>query len=1096
MLTALLVNTVSALAVHERRENLITQVGRYCSPVFYNSPKTAWFQSSTATVTGTVVDDRNAVIPGATITIENPGTQLERRAKTNSEGQFVIPLLPPNTYSLTVQHDGFAPFRISQLILNVNDQRAILIQMKINGLQENEVDVTGADESVNNSPAAETVVDHQFVENASLNGRSYQSLWTLAPGVILTRATSTDQGQFSVNGQRADSNYTSIDGVSANIGVSGNSAPGQSTSGALPGLAVTGGSNNLISIDALQEFKIQTSTYAPEFGRTPGAQVSLVTRSGTAEFHGTAFEYFRNDALDANDFFANSRGLAKPALRQNIFGGVLGGPVYLPRFGEGGPALYSGKKHTFFFFSYEGQRIRQPLVGITEVPTLSTRQNAPAALRPFLNAFPLPNGPLHTNSLAEFAASFSNPSTLNATSIRIDHTFGKKGMLFGRYNVSPSNSTQRAGGGPSSLNDLSKLRFKTQTLTFGTTLIATDRIVNDFRINYSSNTGDSVFSLDGFGGAVVPPDSLVFPPIASPQTSLFTFFVRSGTGSLYQVGRLAGNKQHQFNAVDGLSIVIGSHQLKTGVDFRRLTPVISGSAYAQSPIFLSVSELNAGVPSQTVVGATAAPREPLFTNISLYGQDTWQVTRRLSLTYGLRYEVNPPPTERNGNDPAVVSGLNNPDTATLAAFGTPLYRTTYNNLAPRAGLAFQLSQKRGKETVLRGGLGVFYDMGTTTSSAAFGSSAFPYTAQVIRAGAQFPLTTILATPPAISRNLPVPSGTLVEAFDPDLKLPLTYQWNVAMDQSLGSNQKVTIAYVGAAGRRLLRREGFLNPNPNFPVLEVTTNAASSDYHALQAQFQRRLSNGLQVQLSYTWAKSLDNLSSDALRTVPTVRLDPKVDRAPSDFDVRHAFSSAITYDVPALSFGKLVKFIFRDFSLDALATARSATPVDVTIQRNIGFGTFAFRPDLVEGVPLYIYNSAFPGGQRINNTFVATSPRQIGPFLIPTTARQGSLGRNSLRGLPVYQADLGIRRKIFVTEHLNFQLKAEVFNVFNHPNFADPSGLLGSDLGATVSRLPGFGQVIQMFGRGLGSGGVSGGFNPLYQMGGPRSIQLSLKLQF
>jgi hypothetical protein len=312
-------------------------------------------QSATATITGIITDEKQAVIAKGSITAVNEATRLARRTTSGEGGYFTIPLLPPGNYTLTVEHDGFAPARISGVMLNVGDQRAIQIQLKVGGVGET-VEIKG-DAGVQESPAVGTVVDRQFVANLPLNGRSFQSLIALAPGVVQTKASAAAPGQFSVNGQRADANYFTVDGVGANIGHSTFLGMIGNSGGNIPGLTAVGGTNNLVSIDALQEFKIETSTYAPEFGRTPGGQISLVTRSGTNEYHGTLFEYFRNDALDANDWFANSLGQGRSALRQNNFGGVLGGPLRLPKEAFG-PFAYDGRNRTFFFFSYEGQRRR------------------------------------------------------------------------------------------------------------------------------------------------------------------------------------------------------------------------------------------------------------------------------------------------------------------------------------------------------------------------------------------------------------------------------------------------------------------------------------------------------------------------------------------------------------------------------------------------------------------------------------------------------------------------------------------------------------------------------------------------------------------
>lgn len=308
---------------------------------------TAFAQTATGTLSGTVVDENGAVVSGVAVSVMNPATSLERNTTTNDAGFFTLPLLPPGTYTLTARRDGFKIIRAENIVLNVNDERSLQIQMKVGDVKE-VVNVTGEAPLINESPAVGTVVDRQFVENIPLNGRSFQSLITLSPGVVLTKSTFAEQGQFSVNGQRANANYFTVDGVSSNAGVSAGLFLVQSAGGTLPSFSAAGGTNSLVSVDAMQEFRIQTSSFAPEFGRTPGAQVQILTRSGTNDFHGTLFEYFRNDGMDANDWFNNSRRLPKPALRQNDFGGVLGGPLYLPRFGEGGPSFYSGKNRTFF----------------------------------------------------------------------------------------------------------------------------------------------------------------------------------------------------------------------------------------------------------------------------------------------------------------------------------------------------------------------------------------------------------------------------------------------------------------------------------------------------------------------------------------------------------------------------------------------------------------------------------------------------------------------------------------------------------------------------------------------------------------------------
>src|SRR3981081_632942 len=329
-----------------------------------------WCQSPTSTGNGLVRDSSGAVVPGAEIQLINEHTNMKYPARTNSDGIYSVSNLPPGTYRVQVSKAGFKTIIKPDIILNVLDARAINFDLPVGAVSETITVEGGASMVDTESAAVSTVVDRQFAENLPLNGRSFQSLIQLTPGVVLTANNGVDTGQFSVNGQRANANYWMVDGVSANIGINASAGPGSGLAGTLGSTSVLGCRNSLVSVDAMQEFRIQTSTYAPEFGRVPGGQISIVTRSGTNQFHGGAFDYFRNDVLDANDWFADNKGLPKPQERQNDFGGTLSGPIL--------------KDRTFFFFSYEGLRLRLPQTTLTTVPdatftpggTTNSRQNA------------------------------------------------------------------------------------------------------------------------------------------------------------------------------------------------------------------------------------------------------------------------------------------------------------------------------------------------------------------------------------------------------------------------------------------------------------------------------------------------------------------------------------------------------------------------------------------------------------------------------------------------------------------------------------------------------------------------------------------------
>ena len=1014
-------------------------------------------QSTNASLAGRITDPANALIVDAKVAAICADTNRRYEDVTNGSGEYHLANLPPASYRIEIQKSGFKKLIKPNVVLHVQDALRVDLQMTLGDVSETVTVESGAPLVNTESATVSTVINRTFVENVPLNGRSFQTLIELTPGVVITPSTFNDQGQFSVNGQRADANYFTVDGVSANFGVTGFIAMMQSASGALPALSASGGTNSLVSVDAMQEFRIQTSSFAPEFGRTPGGQISIATRSGTNAFHGTLFEYFRNDVLDARDWFVNFNGLPKPAERLNDFGGVLGGPII--------------KDNTFFFFSYEGQRLRQPSSLQTTVPDSQSRQQAPAAMRPYLNAYPVANGSTLAPGVAQFNAGFSIPSSLDAYSIRIDHSLGSRLNLFGRYNYSPSNLDQRgplfsSGRVLSTTNSLSS---SVHTGTIGLTQMIRPEISNEVRLNYSNHRVGIKFVMDDFGGATPLPDSLLFPSGITSANGTFLFIIL-GVGQYVQ-GKQGTDEQRQVNLIDNLSVTKGSHQLKFGVDYRWLAPFSSPAAYHQFAAFSGVSTTPGGALSGTALLAQSSSFQTnalLSQNFSLFGQDTWKITPRLTVTYGLRWDVNPALKGKNrDNDPFTVVGLNNPATMTLAPRGTPLYETTYGNIAPRIGLAYQLDGIRNWGAVLRAGFGVFYDLGQGSLGGV--SSFFPYIVDKNFSSSPFPLSAQDAAPPALTTNLPV--STMLIA-DPNLKLPRTYQWNVALEQSIGNNQSLSATYIGAIGRELLRVTNLFNVNPSFEFIALTDNSATSDYHALQVKFQRRLSRGLQALGSYSWSHSIDIASTDAIATnvnTPGQIANANVDRGNSNFDIRHAFTAGVTFELPS---------ILKGWSMDSFIFARSAPPVNVVGGSFFAAGTqLAPRPNLNPGVALEIHGSQFPGGKIFNRAAFSTAP----------AGTQGNFGRNVLRGFGAWQADVGLQRQFHLTERLRLRFRAEFFNIFNHPNFGSPTNILTSPL---------FGRSTQTLANSLGSGGANGGLNPLYQIGGPRSIQFALKLQF
>jgi hypothetical protein len=1035
-------------------------------------------QTENARISGRVTDLTGAVIVGAQCKITNIETDVSVITTTNEDGIYVLPDLRPATYELTIQKEGFRTVIQPSLQLYVQDAINENFTLAIGPASESVTVLSDTFGIQTDSAAVSTVVDDQFVQNMPLNGRSFQPLIALTPGIVFT-SQNLGQGQFSSNGQRSNANYFMVDGVSANFGVTIISGLAETLSGAIPGYTAQGGTNGLVSVDAMQEFRIETSSYPPEFGHTPGAQISIVTKSGGNEFHGTAFDYLRNDIFDARNYF-DTPSLPKPPLRQNDFGGTLGGAIR--------------KDKTFFFFSYEGLRLRLPQTASGEFFTASARAAVAPAYQPIVNALPLPapNAPLVDPScdnitnpcLANLSVAYSNPSSLNATSIRIDHNLSKKITLFARYVHAPSYGATRYW------EELTYNHANADTMTAGATILLAPTKVNDFRANWSRNTATAIVALTNFDGAVVPPASALFPAssVYSPnkgQALVFFPFafmeVREGTNY--------SNIQRQLNFVDTFSWAIGVHQLKFGLDYRRLNPTsLEGTGYGFFPS--GFSELVAGTSGFVLLKAYRA-FSVITNNYSLFAQDTWKVTNRLTLTYGLRWEINTPPISASPGEPLYVTqGIF--DTKPLAEVPGPLWHTRFNNFAPRIGAAYQITPN----TVVRGGFGVFYDLGY--GDVGFDASGFPYLRfKVISASPPllFDVSNPAFQPPPFSTT--INAGTFgAGAVDPNLRLPYTLQWNVAIERELGARQTLTATYVGSDGRQLLRQDVIVPPLlvslGSGASVDAIRNAGNSRYNALQVQFQRRMSYGLQALVSYTYAKSSDQGSSDLsglnAASVSDVVLPPL---SPSDFDIRNSLAAAVSYELSTPPWGRAGKAILGGWAVDGIVRVSSAPPINVTA-RSISpvFGNYLTQAEIVPGQPYWIADPTQPDGKALNSA----------AFAPPPVGQTGNFPRNGLRSpYSIDQTDLALRRQFSLSERVKLDVRAEYFNVFNHPMFGiagsqcNPATYWGFQGGPPSSS---FGKVCPGTTTNLDGGGFPNGQNALYAVGGPRSAQFTIKLLF
>jgi hypothetical protein len=1003
-------------------------------------------QSPNGTISGLVLDPSGRAIVGADVLIVSDATGVRYPGTTNGEGIYAVPNLPPGPYRIQVSKIGFKTLIKPDVVLNVQSAVAINFTLPVGAFSET-LTVTGGAPLVNTeSGSVSTVIDRNLVESLPLNGRNFNTLLQLTPGVVIAQAASNNQGQFSVAGQRTSANNFLIDGVSANFGVAPTVGLGTTGTGAAQAFSALGGTSSLISVEALQEFRIETSSFAPEFGRSPGGQVIFTTRSGTNSFHGGVYEFFRNDVLDANNWFAIAAGEPRAAERYNNFGGYLGGPIV------------RGK--TFFFASYEGARLRQPSIQVIQVPSEYARSVADPTLLPFLAAYPRPDDRtvIPGSYTSQFTGSFSNPSTLNAGSLRLDHTINERFSLFGRYNEAPSAVASRSNA----LSEVDSVEIKTRTLTLGSNMTFTSRLANTLRANYSLQKAGSVSSLDSLGGATPPPVDVLTPAPLSPASTFASFFTFDTAA--YQSGFNASNRNSQFNVADDLAWMRGTHRFRFGTDWRMILldqrPFRAFLDYLANDVqsFLSSGQVQ-------FFAVSAKEADYRIHAFSLYVQDTWSITPRLTATYGVRWELSPAPTARGNTTLAAWQNVDNPASLALALSGTPLWSTTYGNFAPRLGIAYSLS--RSGDLVLRAGWGIFYDLGAE-SVASLGST-FPNSASTFLDAVSVPLSDPTSYLPALTTQPPYQSAI---GFSPNLKLPRSHQWNVAVEKSFGQEQALSLTYVGQAGRDLLRQEGIRQPNDNFAGdFSLTRNDAFSNYHALQVQYRRPVANRLHVLLNYTFSHSLDNASNDVQPLLSNDVISASNDYASSDFDVRHNFSGAVVFEIPKAARSGPLAQLTDGWSLETLVVARSGFPFNANVLTATIGGAFP-RPDRVPGQPSWLADPLAPGNQRLDPD----------AFVIPPTLRQGTEGRNDIPGFGLSQVDFSVLRKFSFTDKFAVDFRVDAFNVLNHPNFRNPFAYVGFG--------PAFLQSSMMSNMGLG------GLNPLFQQGGPRSLQLSLKLVF
>jgi hypothetical protein len=989
---------------------------------------------------GQIVDSSEAGIAGAVVTVVDEDTGFRRQVLSEAGGRYVVGSLAPGSYKITVRKEGFGAVAEFGVKLTSAAPTREDFSLPVSNFTDS-ITVVGIAPALDRQDASTGgQFDLDTLASLPLNGRGVLTLLELIPGTSVVPATRGDAGQFSTNGMRANTNYFTVDGVSANVGVSAGGLPAQSTGGAMPALSAFGSLDSIIPMEAMQEFRVQTSTTVAEFGRMPGASIAVSSRAGSEQFHGAMAVRLRNYEFTANDWFANRQGVGRPPLEYRDLAQSAGGPIK--------------RHHTFFFLAFERIWLNQPYVWEQPVPSVATRVSLLSTVQPLVNLFPLPNGPLFgATGYADWLGVINRPAGLTSGSARIDQAITPRVTLFGRYSDSPSHNEF---GTP----EVNHLDLRSQSLTLGINARLTARSVLDFRVNESQSTADSVWT----DSTQSTTPSCVLQPLVSAilrdnalSCDFLLRFTINGVGQVIS-GNEGERRQRQFQIVQTATLERGHHALKFGLDYRRMLAIRRDAADSVGLTANGISDLYNTQNWWVSQLAPSTAQSVAVQELSLWAQDTWQVGSRLTVAGGLRWEFSPPPplgAPQNFLD--IASGALVPDA------NKTLWPVAYGDFAPRLGLALRLD-KAGR-TVLRAGAGLYYDSSVSLANDVINSGPLNGASLSSTGSSLFGL------------------GNITYGYAPKLQLPQVIQWNVSLEHGFGEHDVVSLGYLGSTGNHLLRREMSDTANlHDYAVL--STNRAGSDYDALQMQYRRHVAVGLDATASYAWSHSLDNDSSDAFLSWSGEGASAHGDHASSDFDVRQAFTTALGYEFPRSAARTAVRRLLGGWGIDAILHARSGFPITVLdAQDTTGLGLAnAFRPDWVYGQPLWIADRSAPGGKTLNPAAFVALPAPLG-----TVGAQGNLGRNLPAGFGMWQLDLALRREFRVAECCGIQLRLDGFNALNHPNFGDPVKFLDSPL---------FGRSTSLLNMELGTGSPGSGLAPALQTGGPRALQASIRFHF
>jgi hypothetical protein len=1063
-------------------------------------------QAVSGTILGSVNDPSGAAVAGARITLTNAQTGFARTVTSGADGEYVAPSLPPGAYTISVEQAGFKKLALSNVQLSVDQKARVDLKLEVGATTES-VTIEGTTPLIQTeSSDVSGLVSETQIKNLPLNGRNFVQLTRIIPGVLRGIPGANIDGagslawrasaSFSANGQRTRDNNFMLDGVDNN----------------------ETWLNSVVifpSVDALEEFKVQTSTYSAEFGRSSGGVVNIQIKSGTNQFHGSAFEFLRNDKLDANDFFNNRNNRARPPFKQNQFGGAFGGPIF--------------RDKTFFFMDYQGGRIRDSRTFLSTVPTLKMRNGDfselnrviydPTTRQPFAGniipasrfdpaskniieqLYPLPNVAGQTTATGQTINNFLfNPVLTRQDDqfdVKVNHNLSAKNTFFGRYSFERTNrflpATLPHGDAGATFGAGTGL-IRAQSFAFNDTHTFSPAWLNEFRFGFS-RIPIKVTSIDANTNLA---EKVGIPGINIVDTANAMSQITFTPGDIRNLG--ANSNQPLFTFLDtfqffdNVTHTRGAHTLKMGFSYtRRRRNVLNvdnivGNFNFQAPITSNCGGTPAGTSctinpntgfsfATFVLGHPTAINRQLMQGIfgerrpeyAAYVQDDWRVSDKLTLNLGLRYDLFVPYVEvhdRQSNfETSTGKFIVASDNATIngVKYGRYLQVIPKTDFAPRLGFAYDVFGDG--TTVVRGGYGIFWNnpLTGTSSSKAINPPFLLSQSLTTTLIPTFRLRDGLPPPPPLDVNR-APAGGTRSVFDPNFRDGYAQQWNLNVQRQFGKDFALDVSYVGSKGTHLVvkrdinvapPRVGVTNQDVNRPFITLAPavralsrveSSGDSNHHAMLVRFSRRFSNGFQFVNSYTFGKTID-IVSDTEGTVQNP-YDFRRDRAVSDFDVKHTFTSSWTYELP---FGKGKQFgggigtaadkFIGGWQLSGIFLKRSGLPFSVNQQQGVLSTGTGNRPNRIASGRL--------DNPTIDRWFDLSA-------FVPTTDNTGTYGnsgRNILRQPGQTNVDLSLVKETRLREKLNTQFKVEMFNALNHPQFAGPGNTIGTAAAGVISSL-------------------------------------------